>query len=735
MPSGLRNGGSAARSFMIGGGGAAFDEAGAGGARFRAGPGGMPMTTAEMVAAAAAAEQQGGAAAGSAAAAAHQQQQQANKGRTKGEMLFGPDVGDETDAEKGWQQQEEAGGGEREDKGGAETSTTVPLDVVKNWVQRAKQEQQDAAAAAAGGEGGVHQTTTIQALVNVKRPTIQLAPLTDGRHAVRFTYDASTPRVRISVTLHEMDVAAAPGSSSATAPPRVVHSSLADGGFGKQWQLPDPDALDLVALVNERKQTLLEAQKRAAEEAAKALRASMESAAESEDLKKGGGGGVGGDSMSAVPQLSNTVLTTTLGDGAAAHTTPTSDGTRPRFGGILGRRQQRQADEEAQIGDAPEAVEMQQQHSQATTSAGAAVSSSTDAAAPSAAAAAAESEAKKEDDLGIKVIVTIEGCDESGSPSPRNSQATHFLITGNAPSATADIASESTTDAAAEPSDAIRPSVEAQRRIWMLRVVRREARIAGHTFLLREIFGLSSASNAETTAASQVTYPPKADEQQVMDDPYASAPNECIVCLTSPRDVVLLPCRHLVVCRDCAVGMIEFGAGGKVARREDAASNDAANGAAATADTPAGGAPGVVGGANPPTPAARETERRRRKKAKGWFCPVCRQPYTSLLRLALPHKAGEEEAGEAAHAHSMHTLSRQPSIAAASMRSLRRTPSRATLPERGERMLTDLQPDEGDDVVQVAAAEPERPQFVLEDESPGREQEPRNQTGWKQVEV
>jgi len=25
---------------------------------------------------------------------------------------------------------------------------------------------------------------------------------------------------------------------------------------------------------------------------------------------------------------------------------------------------------------------------------------------------------------------------------------------------------------------------------------------------------------------------------------------------------------------------------------------------------------------------------RRKRKAKGWFCPVCRQPYTSLLRIS-----------------------------------------------------------------------------------------------------
>jgi hypothetical protein len=70
--------------------------------------------------------------------------------------------------------------------------------------------------------------------------------------------------------------------------------------------------------------------------------------------------------------------------------------------------------------------------------------------------------------------------------------------------------------------------------------------------------------------------------------------------------------------------MIEFGAGGKVARREDAAE--------ATADVPAAGdAPTatISGGdlAVNPTPTVPTTtpRERRKKKAKGWFCPVCRQ--------------------------------------------------------------------------------------------------------------
>jgi hypothetical protein len=144
--------------------------------------------------------------------------------------------------------------------------------------------------------------------------------------------------------------------------------------------------------------------------------------------------------------------------------------------------------------------------------------------------------------------------------------------------------------------------------------------------LLKEIYGLASSSHNDAPVAS-------ADGAEgahaATDDPMASTPNECIVCLTNPRDVVLLPCRHLVVCRECAVGMIEFGAGGKVARREDAAEATGAGN-----DGAAGEASGEAGGSGATNPLAAATgvaattiggRERRKKKGKGWFCPVCRQ--------------------------------------------------------------------------------------------------------------
>lgn len=172
--------------------------------------------------------------------------------------------------------------------------------------------------------------------------------------------------------------------------------------------------------------------------------------------------------------------------------------------------------------------------------------------------------------------------------------------------------------------------------------------------------------------------------------------------------------------------MVEFGAGGKVARRDEGAGEETAGstGAAAAAGTTAGPAasasvptPAVAGGT---TTGGRE---RRKKKAKGWYCPVCRQPYTSLLRLALPENAKPHRTPAASR-----MASRAPSIRSVhTTHTLHRQASRATLPDGAERMLEGLRPegadDESDEEESAAVVGSEshvggvvsdgRPQFVL----------------------
>lgn len=122
------------------------------------------------------------------------------------------------------------------------------------------------------------------------------------------------------------------------------------------------------------------------------------------------------------------------------------------------------------------------------------------------------------------------------------------------------------------------------------------------------------------------TYPPTNVPAPPQEDEPSS---ECLLCLSAPREVVLLPCRHLVACRDCAINMIEFGAGGQIVQNDAPEATAAAEGdhTETQDDNGDGAAAGAPAEATPvPIPTVvPTTNTRRKRKAKGWFCPVCRQ--------------------------------------------------------------------------------------------------------------
>ncbi|KIR29753.1 hypothetical protein I309_01238 [Cryptococcus deuterogattii LA55] len=543
------------------------------------------------------------------------------------ETVFGPDVGE--DDEPGWTD------GAREE---------ISVDVVKKWVEKTKADE------------GLHPTTTLQALVNLKRPTLLLQQVEQSEpaeetnkydeispvsyehqkgeaeetnlaaplHTLKFSYDATTPSVRISLLLYPIPQPPIEGKESILEDhePRLLYEGLHPGGFGQVFELPKEFAIDLRS----------------------AIQMPAEEKEEGGDHGKKGALTADHDQTVQIHQLDSRTQSQQDNSG------------RRRFGLFRSNRADSSGHEESQIEMTNQPHDGQGQNE------------------------GEEKEEKKTIEQGMRVLIRIDGVGPQGEPlKRRNAQLTHILITGTWVS---------------DSNHSENP--QGGKRVWVVKVARREAVIGTHTFLLKEIFGLSQAS-------SSPAYPPTSD------DPYASAPNECIVCLTSPRDVVLLPCRHLVVCRECAAGMVEFGAGNRVARREEmdtaetGQGGDASvgNGTAAGGNS-AGNAPQVAGGT---TAMGRE---RRKKKVKGWYCPVCRQPYTSLLRLALPEPSN---------------LPVRPS-SRASVRTTRTTKSLApTLPDGAEKMLEALRPQDADDFDEYADAaeetqihEPERPKFVLGDD-------------------
>lgn len=591
------------------------------------------------------------------------------KNARRRETIFGPDVGE--DDEPGWTKPEEG--------------ATVGVDVVKGWVEKAKKED------------GLHATTTLQALVNLKRPTLLLqqqfgADLQDGdvtpgtdsqvslvhhvpRHLLKFNYDATAPLVRISLSVHPLPTYDPEGKASiAEADIKIVYSGVHLGGFNQLFTLPAHAALDLtdaiaplVAPVPDGLNRSIETND--AQSAANVTTPAVVWGSQSEDTNHSSlDRSMDNMQLSGAtePDLA-TVPEGGIPNGSSTPAQSQGSARTPRRFGIFPRRQREPDVEFGQIemSDRPADVEGEKQGE------------------------------VKGPERGMRLLIKIEALGDEGQDlKRRNAQLTHILTTGIwSPDA-----------------GSTNPVGQYGKRVWVIKVVRREAVIGAHTFLLKEIYGLSSSTQTQ----QPTSYPPTAGAEP---DPYASTPNECIVCLTAPRDVVLLPCRHLVVCRDCAVGMVEFGAGGKVGRREDTA-----GGGGTTEDpmTGADGTPPANGATNPQVAGGTTTtgRERRKKKAKGWYCPVCRQPYTSLLRLALPTSSKPQPDDTISH-----RPSRAPSIRSVrSSHTLHRAPSiEPTLPAGAERMLNELRPDQDDEEdndadqepVGARSKEPERPQFIL----------------------
>ncbi|KAL5641507.1 hypothetical protein ACGC1H_001853 [Rhizoctonia solani] len=435
-----------------------------------------------------------------------------------------------------------------------DSQSTLPQDevseaVVNDWVQKSKQ--------------GDEPATTLQALVNLKRPSLRLTPLasnasntdlgstTKAGHGLEFDYDCDAAKCRITVKMapNEHHKPESEGKHE----PVTIFETVTEGGFGRTLKHEHGAILDLVEH----------------DENKEADASAMEDTPAPEPV-----------SLPAEP--------------AAAATRSRRRISVPFHIRRRDRGPQRAAGPALPVVDADV-------HNATTEG--------------------SKDNAAKEAG-GVDVTIQLDALDEDGkATTPKNSQLTllHVVKMGQPP---------------ADGAEDTRP--------WVVRVVRRDALIGNHTFRLHEIYGLASA-NAPTPAAQ--TYPPAPatdHEGEALPDVHAQqqtyefAGAECVLCLSSPREVMLLPCRHLVACKECAGNMITFGAGEGVSAPAPAA--DEATPASANTDPPSTGVPNANTNATPepltPFQAAAATGRRKRK-AKGWFCPVCRQPYTSLLRISM----------------------------------------------------------------------------------------------------
>lgn len=442
-------------------------------------------------------------------------------------------------------------------------------EIVKAWIAKSKQANQS--------------TTTLQALVNLKRPSLRLTPLevapsddpehidSQHHHGLEFEYDCDAPKCGITVhvavpaTHHLADKASGSAHSKI-----LVFESITDSGFGKTLKLEEGATLELGRFEH-------------------SPRAQLPS---TPDLKseKEGASAVIADTLSPSP---------TPEEGANAVVDPAR---KKRFTAFHFRK--RAPQERSVAGPALAVLDAEAKEDK-------------------------EEEKEDADSLGVKATIKLSALDASGKPLLCvNEQTTylHIVRFGVQP-----------------------PAGEQDKRPWVVKVVKREATIGAHTFHLHEIYGLSSSTSSSNNAPQPLptTYPPTSPPGNTYEEEPSS---ECLLCLSAPREVVLLPCRHLVACRECAINMIEFGAGGQIVQSNEPTTSAAAEGDAAeatnetNADTPGSagetGAETAGGTGSTTTPEVAPiptvvptTNTRRKRKAKGWFCPVCRQPYTSCLRI------------------------------------------------------------------------------------------------------
>lgn len=426
-------------------------------------------------------------------------------------------------------------------------------ETIKAWIAKSKLPSQP--------------TTTLQALVNLKRPTLRLVPLTTSpdddpshaeshhHHGLEFEYDCDAPKCRIKVNvILPADHPLSENVDSRGFSSIPVYESVLDGGFGNVLKLNEGATLEL---------------------------GRFEQASRNDQ-----------PSTSAQPAASVTPNPAETTESSSSDS-DRADRPKKRFSAFQFHKR---ATSRSASGPALAVVDADHTESPENEN-------------------GRESRANEDMKDGVRVTIRLSALDADGiDTAVANEQITylHVVRLGAPP-----------------------PDGEDDTRPWVVRVVKREAIIGHYVFQLHEIYGLSSGSSSAPKARASSpttdahTYPPTSATTSPAHEELSS---ECLLCLSAAREVILLPCRHLVACKECAINMVEFGAGGTIVHNDDATNNSpatnsnggesATNAAVAATSVPAS-APSSV----PPNP-------RRKRKAKGWFCPVCRQPYTSLLRIS-----------------------------------------------------------------------------------------------------
>ncbi|CAO1618111.1 unnamed protein product [Sympodiomycopsis kandeliae] len=215
---------------------------------------------------------------------------------------------------------------------------------------------------------------------------------------------------------------------------------------------------------------------------------------------------------------------------------------------------------------------------------------------------------EKQERETLKLAVVVEALDENGQPFPEPNLQTTYLRLTSLPIRSPPNSNAAGNESLSNEMSGGQASSSTTNRLWTAHVEGQEAEIGSHRFQLQELYGLSSRpppiqvdTSADGVAAAGGT---TEDAGPVIDvDNMGNVGSECLICLSSPTNTLLLPCTH-GLCLDCSIQLKES------------------------------------------VKAQRDSERRRGKiPKKKYNCPMCRRAFTSMLHLKAvdPTTAGNAE--------------------------------------------------------------------------------------------
>ncbi|KAJ3201256.1 hypothetical protein HK099_002316, partial [Clydaea vesicula] len=199
----------------------------------------------------------------------------------------------------------------------------------------------------------------------------------------------------------------------------------------------------------------------------------------------------------------------------------------------------------------------------------------------------------------------LEKASQQGMPNPVNSQSTYVSLTST--------------------------SYSANDQNYDVKVLKQRIMVDSVSYLLQEIYGFLDDANESGTT-----------------DPVAEAESrDCVICMCEARNTIVLPCRHLCLCNECAD--VLRAQGRNVPPEANVGVNAATNsseGNLTNVESPAvesnlNSAPepavlnnGLLGGFQPSPPS--------RILMGPPKCPICRQVFHSLLQINLPKPAAPQ---------------------------------------------------------------------------------------------